>query len=111
MPYTTFVRLCLQFQLNNHEKYLASFRASFLYHDGDNDGILDTEEFRYVAPIRGRSPFNTSFPPQIKNTMSCPLLCCLACCLVCVQKLLHGSPQRTGAAGARGNGRPQQRGE
>lgn len=46
MPYVTFVRLCLQFQLDNHEKYLQNFRASFLYHDSDNDGILSADEFR-----------------------------------------------------------------
>ena len=49
MAYTTFVRICLQFQLDNHEKYLENFRAAFLFHDNDNDGILSSEEFRCVA--------------------------------------------------------------
>lgn len=86
MPYKTFLRLCLQFQLRNHEKYLATFRASFLFHDGDNDGILNTTEFRYSAVAA--TLFNETY---ILRFVYWTTMQCYSCasCLWCRLVLLH----------------------
>ena len=44
--YSDFVKVILDFQLQEHEKFLTSFTSLFKEIDLDNNGILNEEEFR-----------------------------------------------------------------
>ena len=45
LKYSTFIKLILDFQITEHEKYLKGFNSLFQLVDSDNDGLVDLIQF------------------------------------------------------------------
>ena len=51
--YSDFVKVILDFQLQEHEKFLSAFTTLFKELDADNNGILSEDEFRELLNRMG----------------------------------------------------------
>lgn len=47
-PYSEFIRLLLDFQLDGHERFLASYVSVFRRFDRDKDGVVNQDEFGFI---------------------------------------------------------------
>ncbi|MFM7854599.1 MAG: hypothetical protein ACKO96_22405 [Flammeovirgaceae bacterium] len=45
LKYSSFIKMVLDFQLTEHEKYLKGFNSLFQKIDTDNDGLVDLVQF------------------------------------------------------------------
>ena len=59
MKFAVFLKCVLDFQLKEHEKFLAYFVQLFKKADSDRDGILDENQFRNLMISIG---FNSDAP-------------------------------------------------
>lgn len=54
MPFASFMKVLLDFQLLGHDKFLLKFREKFGEADKDGDGIVSEQEFRSLCAVIGK---------------------------------------------------------